>query len=403
MVEREDYLSKLLTWKDDKLIKVITGMRRSGKSSLLRQYQQKLLASGVSPDQIISLNFDDPQCEHYREYHRLYQYVLDRLVPDQMNYIFLDEVQMVPDFQKAVDSLFIRENVDLYITGSNAYLLSGELATLLSGRYVEINMLPLSFKEYCALKGPKEKERMFADYLTYGALPYLAAMDDPSEKVDVYLEGIYNTIIVKDIELRQQRKEPDPNRRKVSDLSLLGHIARILAVSIGSPISVQSIADSIASAGRMISPNTVSDYLDALTESYLFYPVERYDVRRKGTKRKLYIADLGLRRYLIPQQHWDLGASVENTVYLELLRRYSAVHVGNIGRMKVDFVARKGNCLCYFQVAESLLGQDAFEREITPLRAIRDNYPKTILTMDPYTAGNYGGIEVVPMLDWLLQ
>lgn len=406
MVERVEYLEKLLAWKDEKVIKVVTGLRRCGKSTLLLQLQQRLLASSIPPERITSINFEDMQFEKYREYHSLYQYVVDRLVPDQMNYIFLDEVQMVPDYQKAVDSLFIRDNVDLYITGSNAYLLSGELATLLSGRYVEINMLPLSFREYCALKGPKEKDRLFADYLSYGALPYLAATEDPGEKADVYLEGIYNTIIVKDIELRQQRKDPDPNRRKITDLALLGNIARFLSSSVGSPVSIKSISDYITSSGRKISPNTVSDYLDALIEPFLFYPAERYDVLGKQllkANRKLYIADLGLRRYLIPRHHYDLGASIENAVYLELLRRCAVVNIGNVGRTEVDFVTRKGDLLHYYQVTASLIDPSTFEREFAPLKAIQDNYPKTILTMDPYSAGNYDGIEVVHVLDWLLQ
>ncbi len=407
MVERTGYLKELLVWKDEKLIKVVTGLRRCGKSTLLMQYQRMLLASDVSPEQIITINFDDPQFERYRGYHSLHQYVLDRLVPDRMNYIILDEVQLVPDFQRAVDSLYLRENVDLYLAGSNACLLSGELATLLSGRYVEIHMLPLSFKEYCTLRGPKEKESLFADYLSYGALPYLAAMDDLRDQADPYLEGSYNTVLVKGVEVRQQRKDPDPNRRQVSDLNLLGSIARILARSIGRSVSIKSIADSISSSGRRISPNTVRDYLDALIEPYLFYPVKRYDVLAKQllkTNQKLYIADLGLRRYLIPRHdNCDLGASIENMVYLELRRRYPDVTIGSISRTEVDFVARKGDLLHYYQVAESLIDPSAFEREFAPLRAMQDNYPKTILTVDLYTAGNYDGIEVVPVLDWLLQ
>ena len=327
------------------------------------------------------------------------------MVSDQMNYVFLDEIQMVHDFQKAVDSLYIRQNVDLYITGSNACLLSGELATLLSGRYVEINMLPLSFKEYCAMKPNGDREQLFADYLKFGSLPYIASMNDAEEKADAYLEGIYNTILVKDVELRQSRKEADPNIRKITDLVLLKNIARFLAGSIGSPISIKSIADYITSSGRRTSPSTIDDYVDALIEPYIFYPAERFDISGKRLlkqNRKLYIVDLGLRRHLIARQRYDLGFSLENVVYLELLRRGFHVCVGKVGPKEVDFVATQKDRKMYVQVTASLLDSGTFEREISPLRSIPDNYPKTILTLDRYTLGNYEGIQVVHVVDWFL-
>lgn len=406
MVERREYLEELLKWKDERVIKVVTGLRRCGKSTLLYQFQQKLLGAGIAPEQIISINFEDLQYEPYKDYRSLYAYVESRLQAGKMNYIFLDEVQLVQDFQKAVDSLYIKENVDLYTTGSNAYLLSGELATLLSGRYVELKLLPLSFKEFCKLRGTGEKDRLFAEYLRYGALPYIASMDDPAGKADTYLEGIYNTIIVKDIELRQQRRELDPNKRKVTDLTLLRNIARFLANSVGSSVSIKSIADYITSTGRKISPNTVSDYVDALIEPYVFYPAERYDIAGKQLlkqNRKLYIVDLGLRRHLVPRQQYDLGFSIENTVYLELLRRGLAVNVGNFGGKEVDFVTCKGDMLHYYQVTASLTEQSTFDREFAPLKAIPDNYPKTVLTLDRFSAGNYDGIEAVNVVDWLLE
>ena len=232
MVEQEEYLNELQKWKNEKVIKVVTGLRRCGKSTLLSMFQQRLIESGVNQSQIISINFEDLQYESLKDYTALYKYVSDHLCRDQMNYIFLDEIQMVQDFQKAVDSLYIKDNTDLYVTGSNAYLLSGELATLLSGRYVEIKMLPLSFREYRTLKGEGDPDRLFADFMRYGALPYIATLDDPGSKADTYLEGIYNTIIIKDIELRQQRRESDPNKRKISDLTLLRNIARFLANSL---------------------------------------------------------------------------------------------------------------------------------------------------------------------------
>ena len=376
MVERKTYLSELEKWRDENVIKVITGLRRCGKSTLLSLFQKQLMSSGVTPEQIISINFEDLLYEDLRDYRALYQHITACLLPDRMNYIFLDEIQMVPEFQKAVDSLYIKDHVDLYLTGSNAYLLSGG-----------------------------EKDRLFSDYLRYGALPYLTAMTDPEEKADTYLEGIYNTIIVKDIELRQQRRENDPNKRRISDISLLRSIARFLANSIGSPVSVKSIADYITSSGRKVSPNTISDYVDALIEPYIFYPAERFDVIGKELlkqNRKLYIVDLGLRRHLVPRQNYDLGFSIENVVYLELLRRGYTVNIGKINSAEVDFVARKGELLHYYQVTASLTEKETFDREFSPLRAIADNYPKTVLTLDRFTPGNYNGIEAVNIIDWLL-
>ena len=405
MVEREEYLNELQKWKDEKVIKVVTGLRRCGKSTLLSMFQQRLIESGVNQSQIISINFEDLQYESLKDYTALYKYVSDHLCRDQMNYIFLDEIQMVQDFQKAVDSLYIKDNTDLYVTGSNAYLLSGELATLLSGRYVEIKMLPLSFREYRTLKGEGDPDRLFADFMRYGALPYIATLDDPNSKADTYLEGIYNTIIIKDIELRQQRRESDPNKRKISDLTLLRNIARFLANSVGSPVSVKSIADFITSSGRRISQNTVNDYVEALIEPYVFYPAERYDIKGKQLlkqNRKLYIVDLGLRRHLIPRQNYDLGHSLENIVFLELLRRGYEVTIGKVGNTEVDFIAKKGDSLHYYQVTASLTEESTFKREIVPLQAITDNHPKTILTLDRFTTGNYDGIIVSNVIDWLL-
>ena len=406
MVERKEYLSALQKWKDENVIKVVTGLRRCGKSTLLSMFQEQLLKNGTGREQIISINFEDLQYEGLTDYRALYQYVSERLRADKMNYIFLDEIQMVRDYQKAVDSLYLKKNVDLYITGSNAYLLSGELATLLSGRYVEIRMLPLSFREYCELKGPGEKDAQFAEYMRYGALPYVATLDDPASKADAYLEGIYNTIIVKDIELRQQRRENDPNKRRINDMTLLRNIARFLANSVGSPISVKSIADYITSSGRNISQNTVNDYVEALIEPYVFYPAERYDIKGKQLlkqSRKLYIVDLGLRRHLIARQSYDLGHSLENVIYLGLLRRGYEVNIGKLGNTEVDFVAKKGEDLRYYQVTASLTDEHTFTREFAPLRAITDNYPKTVLTLDRFTPGNYEGILVENAVDWLME
>ena len=406
MVQRREYIDQLIQWKDEKVIKVITGLRRCGKSTLLQMYRDHLEASGILPQQIVFINFEDMEYESLLDYKKLYQYICDRLVPDKKNYIFLDEIQAVPEFQRAVDSLLFKENTDIYITGSDAYLLSGELATLLSGRYVEINMLPLSFAEYCELADNNDKESLFAEYMRYGSLPFIAAMDHVSEKADIYLEGIYNTIIIKDIELRQQRKERDPNKRKVNDTALLRHISKFLANSIGSPISIKSIANYIGSNVRPISQNTVADYVEALVEPYVFYPIERYDVVGKNLLKqncKYYIVDLGIRRHLLSRSRYDLGFSLENLVCLELLRRGYSVNVGKVGSAEVDFVAKKGDLTEYYQVTASVVDESTFDHEISPLKIISDNYPKTILTLDRLTLGNYDGILVKNAIDWLLD
>ena len=407
MVRRSVYLHELLKWRDEKVIKVITGLRRCGKSTLLLQFQEELINKGTDPSQIISLNFEALENEALLDYHTLYKHIIDQLIPDRMNYIFLDEIQLVNDFQKAVDSLYIRENVDLYITGSNAYLLSGELATLLSGRYIEVNVLPFSFKEFFELNPSEDRDQSFQKYLRFGSMPYIAGISDPAEKADAYLEGIYNTIIVKDIELRQQRLEKDnPNKRKITDLALLKTIAKYLASSIGNPIAVNHILASVNKTGRKISFNTIDDYVEALIEPYLFYKAERFDVIGKQLLKqnyKLYISDLGLRRHLLPRMEYDLGHSLENIVYLELLRKGFAVNNGKVGQTEVDFVVKKGDIYSYYQVTASMLEQTTFDREMAPLKQIRDNYPKSVLTLDRFTEGNYEGIEVMNMIDWLLK
>ena len=405
MVIRKEYLSRLLAWKNEQVIKVVTGIRRCGKSTLLKQFQDRLVEDGVSQEQIISINFEDLDYEDLLDYKALYAYIKERLCPDKMTYIFLDEIQKVDSFQKAVDSLFIKENTDIYITGSNAYLLSGDLATLLTGRYVEISMLPLSFAEYLECTH-ETSEQALASYLRFGGFPYLTQMENIAEKVDTYLEGIYNTVVVKDIEDRQLRKNPDPNKRKITDITLLKTIARYLASVVGSPVSVKSVSDYLVSSGRKVSPNTVDDYMEALQESFIFYPVERFDINGKQllkVNRKWYIVDLGLRNHILPKKRYDLGFSLENIVFFELLRRGFKVNVGKNGDAEVDFVAQKQGVLHYYQVTADMTNEDTFDREIRPLQSIKDNYEKTILTMDHMTPGDYEGIKVVHLLDWLLE
>lgn len=406
MVQRKEYIELLKQWKDEQVIKVITGIRRCGKSTLLKMYQEYLKTLGIADDRIVYINFEELENEELLDYKSLYTYVKERLNAENTTYIFLDEIQRVDNFQKAVDSLYVKDKVDIYITGSNAYLLSGELATLLSGRYVEINMLPLSFAEFYELKKGSDKETLFAEYLKNGGLPYVAMLDNNTGKTDMYLEGIYNTIIVKDIEERQKRRESDPNKRKINDIALLKNISKFLAGSIGSPISVKSIADYITSSGRRVSQNTIDDYLDALIEPYIFYPTEKYDVLGKQllkTKQKMYIVDLGIRRHLLARKKYDLGFSLENVVFLELLRRGYDVKTGKIDAKEIDFVARKNDNVYYYQVTASMVEESTFERELAPLKSIGDNYPKIVLTLDRFTLGNYDGIEVLNAIDWLLN
>lgn len=404
-MERTEYLQRLKEWKDEQVIKVVTGIRRSGKSTLLLQYQSWLKQNNISEDQIIAINFEDLEYEELSDYRKLYEYINERLIADKRNYIFLDEIQKVTSFEKAIDSLYIKENVDIYITGSNSYMLSGDLATLLTGRYVEIKMLPLSFNEFLSA-ADMDRENGFAEYMQCGGLPYIAVMERTPEKVDTYLEGIYNTVIVKDIEDRYAMGGTKVSGKSISDITLLKQIARYLASVIGSPVSVRSITNYLVSSGRKVSQNTINNYVEALSESFVFYPVERFDIVGKQllkANKKYYIVDLGLRNYILPRKTYDLGFSLENIVYFELLRRGYNVTVGKIGNAEVDFVAKKDGAYTYFQVTADMTNKDIFDREINPLSGINDNYKKVILTTDRLTQGNYDGIQVEYLIDWLLE
>ena len=405
MVQRKEYLEKLIEWKDDDVIKVVTGIRRCGKSTLLMQYQDYLKSIGIEENQIIAVNFEELEYEELCDYKKLYAYIKDRLVADKITSIFLDEIQKVPSFEKVVDSLYVKPNIDIYITGSNAYMLSGDLATLLTGRYVEISMLPLSFSEYMQLSD-KDKESAFADYIKYGGLPFVATMDRTDDKVDTYLEGIYNTVIVKDIEDRQKRQESNSDKRKINDIPLLKTIAKYLSSVIGSPVSLRGITNYLVSSGRKISANTVSNYVDALIESFIFYPAERFDIVGKQllkANKKYYMVDLGIRNHILPRKYYDLGFSVENIVFFELLRRGCKVTIGKYQENEVDFVAEKRGEFTYIQVTADMVSESTFDREMKPLYAIQDNYEKIVLTLDKLTVGNYDGIKVVNVIDWLLN
>lgn len=400
MIERKEYLKQLLSWKDQSIIKVLTGIRRCGKSTILKLYQEYLLNNGIDPSQIISINFEELEYEDLQDYKKLYQYIKDRLAENKMMYIFLDEIQNVPSYEKVVDSLHVKENIDIYITGSNSYIFSGQLATYLSGRYIEIPVLPLSFKE--VYNPQTNKEEAFQKYIKTGGFPYIHQIQLLNEQIDMYLEGIYNTVIVKDIEERINRK----NSKSVTDIALLKAISKYLSSVVGSPVSIRSITNYFKSNERTTSPNTISNYVEALCESYLYYPVEVMDVSGKEvlkSNKKYYIVDPGIRNYILPKQFYDLGFTIENIVYLELLRRRYNVNIGRNGRTEVDFIAKRNDVYTYIQVTASLVDENTFNREIRPLKQIKDNYEKIILTLDRYTLGNYEGIKVINIIDWLLE
>lgn len=400
MIERKEYLKQLLSWKDQNIIKVLTGIRRCGKSTILKLYQEYLLNVGIDSSQIISINFEELEYEDLQDYKKLYQYIKDRLVENKMMYIFLDEIQNVPSYEKVVDSLHVKENIDIYITSSNSYIFSGQLATYLSGRYIKIPVLPLSFKEF--YNPQTDKEEAFQKYMKTGGFPYISQIQLQNEQIDMYLEGIYNTVIVKDIEERINRK----NSKSVTDIALLKAISKYLSSVVGSPVSIRSITNYIKSNERKTSPNTISNYVEALCESYLYYPVEVMDVSRKEvlkSNKKYYIVDPGIRNYILPKQFYDLGFTIENIVYLELLRRRYNVNIGRNGRTEVDFISKKNDVYTYIQVTASLVDENTFNREIRPLKQIEDNYEKIILTLDRYTLGNYEGIKVINIIDWLLE
>ena len=405
MIQRKEFLNELVKWKNEKVIKVITGMRRAGKSTLLLQYQEYLKQSGVEEGCIVSINFEELEYEDLCDYRKLYNYIKDRLIEGKTTYIFLDEIQKVKDFEKVIDSLYVKSGTDIYITGSNAYFLSGNLATYLTGRYVEILVLPFSFKEYKEVVN-KDNEGAFSDYMKYGGLPFLTLMEKDIDKAYTYLEGIYSTVIVKDIEDRINLQVVDNDKRKIYDISLLKLIAKYLASVVGSPVSIRGITNYIISSGRKVSQNTVSDYVEALKEAFIFYEVSRFDIVGKqilSSNKKYYIVDLGLRNYILPRKNYDLGFSIENIVYFELIRRGYNVNIGKQDKEEVDFVVAKNGIITYIQVTADMTAKETFEREIRPLNMIKDNYKKIILTLDKLTLGDYAGIQVENLIQWLLE
>lgn len=399
-VTRTEYLNFLKRHQGKHIIKVVSGVRRSGKSTLFLLFREQLKKEGISEQQFITINFEDMAYEKLRDVHELYQYITERLIPDKMNYIFLDEIQHVKDFEKVVDSLFIKDNVDLYLTGSNAYFLSGEIATLLTGRYVQINILPLSFKEFVQWHKQNNlftnNTDMFNKYLE-STFPYTLFTSNEQEKRE-YLEGIYSTIVLIDI----------VTRLKVRDVSVLERVIRTLFSDIGSAISVNKIANTLTTAHLSADNKTISGYLNGIIQSLLMYEARPYDVHGRGILRsnsKYYVVDPGLRSLLLPDHQEDYGHIIENIVFLELKRRYPNVYVGRTKRLEIDFVAlNEKNEARYFQVALTTLDNKVLKRELRPLQQVNDSYPKYLLTMDTLNKNaNYDGIQKLNILDWLLE
>lgn len=395
MINRDEYLNKLIKFKDKDLIKVVTGIRRCGKSTLFDIYIDYLLKNGVKEDRIIRLNLEDPIYFELNSYLKLYNYVKEKINSNDMYYVFIDEVQNIPEFQKAVDGLYIQKNIDLYITGSNAYLLSGELATLLSGRYVQIKMLPLSFKEYSLALPNLSLERLYKKYISIGSFPYTLKLEDEDD-VDMYLKGIYDSIILKDVMAR----------KKFQDTQMLQSIMNFMLDNIGNIYSTNKIADTMTSNGRKISVHTVESYLTSFTEAFILYKATRYDIKGKQylkTGDKYYVSDLGLRYFLLGRKGIDAGHILENVVYLELLRRGYDVYIGKIDEYEVDFVAINNKGIEYYQVSQTVRNEETLNKELRALDSIKDHYPKYLLTMDVDPEISYNGIRKINVLDWLLD
>lgn len=393
-IYREQYIEKMKKLKDKQIIKVLTGIRRCGKSTILKEFQEYLLSSGVKSKNIISINFDDVSNRELLDATKLHDYIIKHTDKSIKNYIFLDEIQNVINFEKCVDSLFLRDYLDIYITGSNSYMLSGELATYLTGRYIQIHVLPLSFKEYLSYYGDIDELKKYNEYIVYGGFPYLINLENHIEKID-YLDSIYNTVIMKDV----------ISRKKVNDPLILESICRFLFDNIGSSVSTKKISDTLASNGRKNSVHTIEGYLNALLESYILYKVNRYDIKGKQllkTQEKYYLSDLGFRTYLLGKNYQkDLGHILENVIFLELKRKGYRIYIGKNDNTEVDFVIETNDDFIYVQVALSVRDEDTLKRELKALENINDHYRKYLITLD-YDTNNYNGIKQISAIDFLL-
>lgn len=395
IIYRKQYIDKLITYKDKNIIKVLTGIRRCGKSTILNQFKNYLLNNGISEKNIISINFEDNNNNYLLNSNELHKYILDNTDKNVKNYIFLDEIQNVIEFEKCIDSLLLREYLDIYITGSNSYMLSGELATFLTGRYIQIHVLPLSFKEYLSYYGENDELKKYNDYVTYGGFPYLINFEGENEKID-YLDSVYNTVLIKDV----------ISRKKINDPLILESVCRFLFDNIGSCISTKKISDTLASYGRKNSVHTIEEYLNALLESYILYKVNRYDIKGKQllkTQEKYYLSDLGLKTYLLGKSfNKDFGHILENVIFLELKRRGYKIYIGKNDSSEIDFVVETNNDLIYIQVALSVRDKNTLERELRPLQNISDHYRKYIITLD-YDTNDYNGIKQISAIDFLTE
>ena len=400
-VKRETYLSKLRSVKDKNLIKVVTGIRRCGKSFLLKQFRSEVISNGTPETNTQYLNFEDAENGAYtKAWQEILQDILQNLAED-MNYIFLDEVQNIPEWEKLVDSLYVKENVDLYITGSNAYFLSSEIATLLSGRQFEIKMLPFSYREFLeSAYNPGEAPAglALARYLRYGGMPQAVDFGEDYSLATEYLTGVYNTVVMRDV----------MNRQNINDSEILNRVVTYVFDNIGNTFSSKKVADYLTSNFRAVSSQTIDKYLTAMTDSFVFYQAQRFNIRGKEllkTNRKYYAVDMGFRNVLLARgESFDIGRAIENTVYLELLRRGYQVYIGQTKNdREVDFVAKDNSgTITYFQVCETMRGKETRERELASLRDIDDSYRKIILCLDPED-NNFEGIEQINLEKWLVE
>lgn len=396
LVDRKEYMDKLIAFREKQIIKVVTGIRRCGKSTLLEMFQTYLKQQGVDEKQIIVINFEDFDFNDLRDGMKLYAYIKERLVADKTTYIFLDEVHHVADFPRVIDSLYVKKGVDLYVTGSNAYMLSGEIATLIAGRYVQIEMLPLSFKEYVQSTGSEtDLARKYTAYLENSSFPFALELAGQPKAIRDYLDSLFDTVVIKDI----------VQRKNITDVMMLKSVLRFLFDNIGSPLSSKRIADTMTSDGRRTDVRTIEKYLEALAESYVIYQAKRYNIKGKQylqTLEKYYVVDIGMRYMLLGSRSADVGHILENVIYLELLRRGYEVFVGKVDDTEVDFVAMDGKKTVYLQVAATVRSDATLKRELAPLKKVQDNYPKIILTLDEDPEADYGGIRRINALDWLL-
>ena len=394
-------MQRLKAFKDNKIIKVVTGLRRSGKSTLLEMFRDELLQSGVQPEQIQYINFELMKYDAVRNYRQLYNVVTEKALPDKKNYLFFDEIQQVSGWEKTVNSLSLEYDADIYVTGSNAYLLSSELATLISGRYVEIKMLPLSFKEYYGYyrASGKSREELFNNYLKYGGLPQLLSLPQDEQTIGTFLSSIYDTVILKDV----------LGRNKLKDVDLLKRVYAFVCGNVGSITSTNRMAKYIANEAKLdtnVRPATIGNILEMLENAFIIYRADRYDVKGKEVLKSLekyYLADTGLKNIIVGYNLENYGHSIENVVYLELLRRGYRVYVGKNAAKEIDFVAINKEETRYFQVTESLADKATQEREIAPFRSTHDFYEKTIITTDNTYITNVNGIKIVNLIDFLLS